>query len=54
MKLIMFMATKNCELDAMPTALLKKILPHTIKVITHIVTSAYLREYLPGTGKWHW
>ena len=34
---IMSMATTNCELDAIPTALLKKTLPHTIKVITCIV-----------------
>ena len=30
----MSMVTKNYELDAIPTALLKKTLLHTIKVIT--------------------
>ena len=31
------MTTKNCELDAIPTALLMKTLPYTIKVIACIV-----------------
>ena len=34
---IMSMATKNCELDAIPMALLQKTLPNTIRVITCIV-----------------
>ena len=41
-KLVMSMATKSCELDTLPTFLLKKIMPHALPLITSIINESLI------------
>ena len=51
LKEIVSMKNKSCELDTIPTNLLKEILQFCIETITHIVNTSLTKESLPTTGR---
>ena len=48
---IMGMKTKSCELDFLPTSLLKKTLPHVINTITNIINVSLEQGVFPDSWK---
>ena len=50
-KIIGRMTTKSCEIDPLPTTLLKKVLPNVIRPITHIVNSSITKGIFAMTWK---
>ena len=50
-KEIMLMKDKSCELDAIPTNLLKEILPSCIETITHIVNTSLTKGIFANNWK---
>ena len=50
-KEIMSMKNKSCELDTIPTNLLKEILPSCIEAITHIVNTSLTKGIFPNNWR---
>ena len=46
------MASKSCELDAIPTTLFKVILPHIIDTLVKIINASLEQEALQKNGRW--
>ena len=45
------MSSKSCEIDPLPTTLLKKVLPNVIRPITLIVNSSITKDIFAMTWK---
>ena len=50
-KEVMSMKNKSCELDTIPTSLLKEILPCCTETITHIVTTSLTKGMFANNWK---